>query len=280
MTGIAERDELLRITCLTAAYLRGECRPDVENIRTAVTPDIGADAEAGQAAIAREAPHQPEASSNTPPDAPGPPIPPGTHPLNTQGTRADAAGALEALRDSFKDCQRCAIAQNRRNLVFGQGNANARLMIIGEGPGEQEDIQGIAFCGPSGELLTKMLAAINLSRDEVYIANVIKCRPPGNRNPLPEEAANCREYIDRQIDIIKPAIICTAGGVAAKTLLGTEVGIMRLRGTLQKYRGITVVPTYHPSFLLRDPRHKKDAWIDLQLIQRLLAESSQQSGGA
>ena len=271
MTGIAERDELLRITCLTAAYLRGECRPDVENIRTAVTPDMGADAEAGWAAVARETPHQPEETSNTPPLA---------HNPDTKNTRADAAGALEALRDSFKDCQRCAIAQNRRNLVFGQGNANARLMIIGEGPGEQEDIQGIAFCGPSGELLTKMLAAINLSRDEVYIANVIKCRPPGNRNPLPEEAANCREYIDRQIDIIKPAIICTAGGVAAKTLLGTEVGIMRLRGTLQKYRGITVVPTYHPSFLLRDPRHKKDAWIDLQLIQRLLAESSQQSGGA
>jgi DNA polymerase len=180
--------------------------------------------------------------------------------------------ALAQLHASIADCALCAIAKDRTHLVFGQGNASARLMIIGEGPGEQEDLQGIAFCGKSGELLTKMLAAIQLSRDEVYIANVIKCRPPHNRNPLPEEIMHCRVWLDKQIDIVQPELICTAGNVPTKTLLDTQVGIMRLRGTLQEYRGIPVIPTYHPSFLLRDPTHKKDAWKDLQRIQYFLRE--------
>jgi DNA polymerase len=260
MTGISPHDELLRITRLTAAYARGELRPDLENIWSA----------AAQMPPPCENTAAPSHARQTPPDA----LP------NTPGARENAPATLEDLRNSFKDCQLCAIAKSRRNLVFGQGSASARLMIIGEGPGEQEDIQGIAFCGPSGDLLTKMLAAINLRRDEVYIANIIKCRPPGNRNPLPEEVANCRGYLDRQIDIIQPELICSMGNVATKTLLETEVGIMRLRGTLQKYRGIPVVPTYHPSFLLRDPRHKKDAWVDMQLIQRLLAEICEPQQGA
>lgn len=182
----------------------------------------------------------------------------------------DPASALEALRRSFADCSRCAIAARRHNLVFGQGNPSARLMLIGEGPGEQEDLQGIAFCGPSGELLTKMLLAIKLERAEVYIANVIKCRPPNNRNPLPEEVANCRGYLDAQIDIIRPEIIATLGSVASKTLLGCTEGVTRLRGKTLDYRGIPVIPTYHPSFLLRDPSHKREAWEDLKRIRRLL----------
>ncbi len=190
----------------------------------------------------------------------------------TDTPSTDPAAALEALRLSFADCTRCEIAARRHNLVFGQGHPSARLMLIGEGPGEQEDLRGIAFCGPSGELLTKMLAAISLVRDEVYIANVIKCRPPNNRNPLPEEVANCRGYLDAQIDIIRPQIIATLGSVAVKTLMGCTEGVTKLRGQTLEYRGIPVIPTFHPSFLLRDPSRKREAWEDLKRIRRLLDE--------
>ena len=266
----ADHVELLAITRLTAAYFRGELRPS--------------EAPAHYATDASQAEHNP--AEAPPVYAPPPPhsetrrvnaesavvAPRGASTSHSESAPGERAEALERLRASFANCALCAIAKDRHNLVFGQGNPRARLMIIGEGPGEQEDLQGIAFCGPSGELLTKMLRAIGLSRDEVYIANIIKCRPPRNRNPLPEEVAHCRPFLDKQIDIIQPALICLAGGVAAKTLLDTQVGIMRLRGTMQEYRGIPVVPTYHPSFLLRDPRQKRSAWEDMQLIQRILNE--------
>jgi len=246
------RDELLRITLLSAAWLRGEARPDIESVQSAPIAPASRDAHAAPQEKALAAPVSREARE----------------------AREARAAALDALRASLQGCQRCAIARDRHNLVFGQGDPCARLMIIGEGPGKEEDLQGIAFCGPSGELLTKMLAAIGLAREEVYIANIIKCRPPRNRDPLPEEVLNCRGWLDRQIGIIQPALICTAGNVATKTLLDTDTGIMRLHGALQSYRGIPVVPTFHPSFLLRDPRHKKDAWKDLQYIQSLLAKSN------
>ncbi|MDR2733324.1 MAG: uracil-DNA glycosylase [Spirochaetota bacterium] len=247
------RDELLRITLLAQAWLLEQPRPELNTEQT--YPPSESPAPAAPAATAIYG----SASSSAPAPV-------------AHTAAIDRAQALLALRAQIGDCARCAIARDRHNLVFGQGSPYARLMIVGEGPGEQEDLQGIAFCGPSGELLTKMLAAIGLARDEVYIANVIKCRPPHNRDPLPEEVANCRGWLDAQIDIIRPGLLCSAGSVAAKTLLGVQTGITRLHGVLQNYHGIPLVPTFHPAYLLRDPSRKKDAWKDLQYIQRLLSE--------
>jgi uracil-DNA glycosylase family 4 len=183
-----------------------------------------------------------------------------------------ASEALAAVRtDIGDDCSRCKLhAQGRRQVVFGVGNPEADLMFVGEAPGADEDVQGIPFVGRAGQLLTKMIQAINLERDQVYIANVIKCRPPGNRNPEPDEIAMCEPFLFRQIDAIRPRVIVALGSFAAKTLLGSDESISRLRGRVYDFRGAKLVPTFHPSFLLRSPDRKRDAWEDLKRARALL----------
>jgi len=176
------------------------------------------------------------------------------------------------LLEQIRSCQRCSLHRGIRNKVPGQGNAHARLMIIGEGPGAEENRQGLAFIGPAGQLLTKMLAAINLSRDEVYITNVVKCRPPGNRVPLPEEVNSCLPYLRAQTAMIRPRIVLILGGTALKYLVDEQARITRSRGQWIYRKGVWMMPSYHPSALLRDPSKKREAWVDMQLLRDKLKE--------
>lgn len=180
------------------------------------------------------------------------------------------AEALEALRREIGDCTRCKLCRSRRNLVFGSGNPRARLVFVGEGPGAEEDAQGLPFVGAAGELLTRMIEAMGLSRQEVYICNVIKCRPPGNRNPEPDEIEACSPFLSRQIRAIGPEVIVTLGKFAAQTLLRTAEPIGRLRGNWHRYEGIDLLPTFHPAYLLRSPHEKRKAWADLQQVMKRL----------
>ena len=183
-----------------------------------------------------------------------------------------AADILAATRAEIGDaCSRCKLhTLGRQQIVFGVGNPDADLMFVGEAPGADEDVQGIPFVGRAGQLLTKMIEAINLRREDVYIANVIKCRPPGNRNPEPDEIAQCEPFLFQQIEAIKPKVIVALGAFAAKTLLRSEESISRLRGHIYDYRGAKLIPTFHPSFLLRSPDRKRDAWEDLKKARALL----------
>ena len=186
----------------------------------------------------------------------------------------DPAAALVALREEIGDCTRCVLhTLGRKQVVFGVGNPAAALMIVGEAPGADEDQQGEPFVGKAGQLLTKIIEAIELKRSDVYIANVIKCRPPGNRNPEPPEVATCSPFLLRQIDIIQPKVIVALGTFAAQTLLQVDTPISRLRGRVHPFRGgIRLVPTFHPAYLLRSPDKKRDVWEDMKLVRGLLTE--------
>jgi DNA polymerase len=178
---------------------------------------------------------------------------------------------LREIREDLGDCTRCKLhTLGRRQIVFGVGNPEADLMFVGEAPGADEDIQGIPFVGRAGQLLTKMIEAMGFKRDEVYIANVIKCRPPQNRNPEPDEVEQCEPFLFKQIESIKPKVIVALGAFAAKALLKTTDPISRLRGRVYEYHGANLVPTFHPSFLLRSPDQKKYAWDDLKKALALL----------
>jgi DNA polymerase len=179
---------------------------------------------------------------------------------------------LEEIRADLGECTRCRLHEKRTHVVFGVGNPKAPLMFVGEGPGHEEDRQGVPFVGAAGQLLNKIIHAIDLTRDDVYIANVVKCRPPNNREPEPDEADTCRPFLDRQIDAVRPKVICALGRVAATNLLRTDEGITRIRGRVYPYRGAKLVPTYHPAFLLRNPGKKRECWEDMKLIKRLLDE--------
>ncbi len=179
---------------------------------------------------------------------------------------------LEAIREDLGDCTRCKLHKGRQTVVFGVGNPNADLMFIGEGPGYEEDRQGLPFVGPAGQLLTKIIEAIQLTREDVYIANIVKCRPPSNRDPEPEEIATCRPFLERQVSSIKPRVICTLGRVATQAMLSTEKALGRVRGQVFSFGDAALVPTYHPAFLLRDPSKKRDCWEDMKLIRALLDE--------
>lgn len=187
-------------------------------------------------------------------------------------TASDKRARLEALRLEFANCQLCALGQTRTKLVFGVGNPDARLLFIGEAPGYDEDRQGEPFVGKAGQLLTKIIeAGMKMKREDVYIANCLKCRPPENRNPLPDEVATCNPILMRQIEIIRPRVICALGKFAAQTLLSTETPISRLRGRFHDWNGIQVMPTFHPAYLLRNPGDKKLVWEDVQKIMKALA---------
>ena len=177
------------------------------------------------------------------------------------------AETLEMIRKDLGTCQRCKLYMGRKHIVFGGGNPQAKLVLVGEAPGYEEDIQGQPFVGQAGQLLTRILRAIGLAREDVYICNIIKCRPPGNRNPEPDEIAACIPFLRRQLRAISPELICALGTFAAQTLLGTDTPISRLRGHFHTYEGIHLLPTYHPAFLLRNPSKKRDVWEDMQKLQ-------------
>ena len=177
------------------------------------------------------------------------------------------APSLERWAREASTCRACSLCEDRRTVVFGEGNPRAALMFIGEGPGMEEDLQGRPFVGPAGQLLTKIIQALGLTRDQVYIANMVKCRPPQNRVPLPEELAACRRFLDAQIAAIQPSVICALGRTAANALLNTESPLGALRGRAHALGSIPVIVTYHPAHLLRHPEAKREAWAD---VQRLL----------
>lgn len=186
-------------------------------------------------------------------------------PLEPLAFMRSSAEALTAIRDDLGDCVRCKLhGLGRKQIVFGVGNPSAELMFVGEAPGADEDIQGEPFVGRAGQLLTRMIEAMGFTRDEVYIANVLKCRPPSNRDPHPDEVEQCEPFLFRQIAAIQPKVIVALGKFAAQTLLKTQDPISRLRGRVYEYRGTKLIPTFHPSFLLRSPGYKREAWQDLQ----------------
>ena len=190
---------------------------------------------------------------------------------------APSASALDwpALKEAVRTCTACALCKQRKQAVFGVGNESAPWLFVGEGPGAEEDEQGEPFVGQSGKLLDSMLASIGLKRGrEAYIANVVKCRPPANRTPLPEESAACAPYLDRQIELIAPKLIVALGKTAATRLLGTEASLGSLRGRVHDYRGIPVIVTYHPSYFLRSLPEKAKAWEDLLFARRTMASAS------
>jgi uracil-DNA glycosylase len=207
-----------------------------------------------------------EENETIPPRTPFP-----TPPAVSAATKpADKAEALRLIREDIGDCTRCALHKGRNKLVFADGSPDARLMFVGEGPGADEDAQGLPFVGRAGQLLNNMITAMGLKREEVYIANVVKCRPPGNRTPEPDEANTCSPFLFRQIDVVRPEVIVALGATAATYLLGQRQPLAGLRGRVHSFRGTKLIVTYHPAFLLRDPRQKKEAWADLQIAMREL----------
>ena len=202
-------------------------------------------------------------------------------PRDAQEPAAESVGSELApamdwpeLRDCVANCTRCELSESRSNTVFGVGNQQADWMIIGEAPGAEEDRRGEPFVGRAGQLLDQMLLAIGQSRDKVFIANILKCRPPHNRDPKPVEAEACRQYLDRQIELIQPRIILAVGKIAAQNLLGSDDPVGRMRGRPHDLGGIPLVVTYHPAYLLRSPSQKHKSWSDLCLAQRLATEGS------
>jgi uracil-DNA glycosylase len=186
------------------------------------------------------------------------------------GDDPKAAVSLDAMAAALRDCRRCRLCQGRTQVVFGVGDPQARVVFVGEGPGADEDRQGEPFVGRAGQLLNSMLRAIGLRREDVYIANVVKCRPPGNRDPEDDEAGACLPFLWRQIELIGPRVIVTLGKIAAGHLLGTRAAISSYRGRWQKARGRDVLPTFHPAYLLRNPAAKAQSWSDLKQLRRVL----------
>lgn len=233
----------------------------------AMQPDLSVIAEQRQTGVAAGA--QPEFFAEEPAIPARKPFPAPPQQASAVAP-ADRVAALQIIREEIGDCTRCPLHAGRNKLVFGDGDPNARLMFVGEGPGADEDAQGIPFVGRAGQLLNNMIAAMGLRREEVYIANVVKCRPPGNRTPEPEEANTCSPFLFRQIDVVRPQVLVALGATAATYLLGQRQPLAGLRGRVHVVRGSQLIVTYHPAYLLRDPRQKKEAWADLQIAMREL----------
>ncbi len=217
----------------------------------------------------------PRAVSAVRPLAPPPNLP---VPASTPVAPELRAAALQAIRDEIGDCQRCPLAPTRNKLVFGDGDPNARLLFVGEGPGADEDAQGLPFVGRGGQLLNNMITAMGLKREEVYIANIVKCRPPKNRVPEPVEANTCKPFLFQQIDVIQPEVIVALGSTAATYLLGAKTSLSSLRGRIHHAFNTKLIVTYHPAFLLRDPTQKKEAWKDLQMAMAELGLQPKRPG--
>lgn len=182
------------------------------------------------------------------------------------------AETLEDIRTDLGECRRCPLCETRKNIVFGVGSQNAKVLFVGEAPGRDEDLQGEPFVGEAGQLLTKMILAMGYERSEVYICNLLKCRPPDNRNPAPAEITQCSPFLLRQVKTVSPKAIVALGTFASQTLLGSNEPISRLRGRFHDYHGIPLMPTFHPAFLLRSPEKKREVWADLQQVMKLLVK--------
>lgn len=190
--------------------------------------------------------------------------------LGPQISTQKSTDTLDSIREELGNCERCNLSEGRTNIVFGEGSPHAELVFVGEGPGREEDIEGRPFVGEAGRLLTKIIEAIDLKREEVYICNVVKCRPPNNRTPMPDETNTCFPFLARQIEVIRPRIICVLGAVAASSLIGEASTITRLRGKWKEFQGIKVMPTFHPAYLLRSPDKKRPVWEDMKQIRKEL----------
>ncbi|MFH1593325.1 MAG: uracil-DNA glycosylase [Candidatus Omnitrophota bacterium] len=199
----------------------------------------------------------------------------GTKELIVSGGENRSPGGIIGLKKEVLACTKCDLCKTRTNAVFGAGDVHAKLMFVGEAPGGEEDLQGLPFVGRAGQLLTKIIESIGLKRDDVFIANVLKCRPPNNRNPLPAEILICEEYLVKQIGLIRPKVICALGKFAAQTILRSEEPISKLRGKFCDYHGTKVMPTFHPAYLLRNPDGKKFVWEDMKKIRKVLLKEQQ-----
>jgi uracil-DNA glycosylase len=280
---LVERIRFYRDLGLTEFYRRPVVLSDDES-------DMVAD-EAGSSAVAIESqsaapiadPQWATSSIQSKPFIEEPAIPP-RKPFPAQPPIADAipaedrVAALNIIREEIGECTRCVLHKGRNKLVFADGDPNARLMFVGEGPGADEDAQGLPFVGRAGQLLNNMIVAMGLQREQVYICNVVKCRPPGNRTPEPEEANTCTPFLFKQIDVVRPHVIVALGATAATYLLGHRQPLAGLRGRVHAFRGTQLIVTYHPAFLLRDPRQKKEAWADLQIAMKELGLKLPESG--
>ena len=232
--------------------------------RGEVTP---ADTVPAAGALSRE-PERPAPVASKPQAPPAPELEP-----------AERTRRLEVLAETVKSCTRCGLAAARTQTVFARGTGSARLMFVGEGPGADEDAQGFPFVGKAGQLLDRMIAAMGFSREEVYVANIVKCRPPNNRKPEPEEMAACMPYLAEQIELVAPEVIVALGATAVQGLFGTGEGIMRIRGRWRLYRGrVPVMPTFHPAYLLRTPAAKREVWDDLQAVLRQMGRTAPSRG--
>jgi len=232
-------------------------------------------AKAAAAVVAVMAPASPTSSPAKPlprsaAGAAVPPIPVFPEPAAAPAGTVVGAAGLAVVREQLGDCQRCKLAGGRQKIVFGVGNPQAQLVFVGEAPGADEDQQGEPFVGKAGQLLNKMIEAMGYARADVYICNVIKCRPPGNRNPEPDEVSKCEPFLKQQLAAIRPRMIVTLGKFAAQCLLRDETPISRLRGNFRTYEGIPLMPTFHPAYLLRDPSKKKETWTDLKEVNAAL----------
>jgi len=228
--------------------------------------------ELGVEGFRRESEWRARAAEPTEPPEPSEPSEP-SEPIRVFTSQAEALSRLKV--EIGPDCQRCKLhALGRHQVVFGVGNPNADLMFVGEGPGADEDIQGEPFVGRAGQLLTKIIEAIGMTRQDVYIANVIKCRPPQNRNPEPDEVEKCEPFLFRQIETIKPKVIVALGKFAAQSLLKTSEPITRIRGREYTYRDAILMPTYHPAYLLRNPSSKREVWEDMKRVRAILTQGA------
>ncbi len=240
------QNELYKIASDVRMHLEFQKALGVSVIETAIAKDIcTASIAAPSAQRLAQAPEEPE----------------------TKKPAATIAGGLSAVRDELGDCTRCKLCKGRKNIVFGEGDPDAVLVFVGEGPGQEEDQQGRPFVGAAGQLLTDIIVkGMKLNREDVYICNIVKCRPPGNRNPEPDEVEACEPFLIKQLQAIKPGVIVALGNVAVKTLLKTKEGITKLRGTWKTYQGIPLMPTFHPAYLLRNPSDKKLVWEDIKKV--------------
>jgi DNA polymerase len=241
-------------------------RDELRSIAGALRTNLASRQRSGLQGVSRA----PSAKKALPVVAPPPAAVPATSADEVDAGRPTGAAGLAVVRDDLGDCKRCKLAPLRTNLVFGVGNPNAHLVFVGEAPGADEDAQGEPFVGKAGQLLTKMIEAMGYRREDVYICNILKCRPPGNRNPEPDEIEKCEPFLKAQLATIRPRVIVALGKFAAQCLLRDDTPISRLRGTFRSYEGIQLMPTFHPAYLLRDPTKKKEAWEDLKAVNAAL----------
>jgi uracil-DNA glycosylase family 4 len=246
------------------AWLEREMALGLEFVpRTFVAP--------GESAVVAESAASTSRPLTVPPSSSGQEVPASGLPDLLVEPAIRAASTLEELREVLGDCRRCKLCSGRTNIVFGVGDPEARLLFVGEGPGEDEDRQGIPFVGKAGELLTKIITSgMGLRREDVYIANVVKCRPPGNRNPQPDEIVACEPFLVRQVELVRPEVIVSLGTFATQALLRDRTPISRRRGVWHEFRGIPLMPTFHPAYLLRTPSDKRLVWEDVQLVMARL----------